>query len=64
MSVSLSQLIRGREYLHRVRGQCTFIASHPHDGAYLVMEAYDAEEDVYFYFSCESEELSVLEAEA
>jgi hypothetical protein len=28
------------------------------------MEAYDAEEDVYFYFSCESEELSVLEAEA
>lgn len=53
-----TRLERGKEYQHPKHGKCVFIANHPLDGAYLIMEAYSEEEDEHYFFGCERNNLT------
>lgn len=64
----IKHIERGKEYLYKERGytlmeakKVTLIASHPHDGAYLIVEGYNEEEGENYFFGCEREELKEIE---
>lgn len=58
----LREVDRGQDYMHTEHGRVTFIASDPHDGAYLICKYWDKEEDEQAYFGCEASDLRILPA--
>lgn len=56
----LSQMMRGADYMHPEHGCVTFIASDPHDSAYLICKNWDTEEDEQVYFGCEASDLRFI----
>lgn len=56
----LSQMVRGREYMHPTFGRAMFVASDPDDGAYLIFKFWDEEADAQDYFACEASDLRFL----
>lgn len=58
--VEFKDLKLGDQYMHTEHGECILIAPHPHDGAHLVMEGYNEEEDEHFFFGCERTSLSII----
>lgn len=59
----LNQMVRGNDYMHDMHGRVTFVASDPHDGAYLICTYWDKETDDAAYFGCVSEVLRFLPPE-
>lgn len=60
----LNQMVRGSDYIHCVHGRVTFIASHPHDGAFLICQQVDVDDDCECpYFGCEADALCFLPPE-
>jgi len=59
----LDQMVRGNDYMHEMHGRVTFVASDPHDGAYLICTYWDKETDDAAYFGCVSEVLRFLPPE-
>lgn len=57
----LDEVVRGQDYMYG-KQRVTFIASDPHDGAYLICEYWDEEEDERAYFGCEASALRFLPA--
>jgi len=59
----LDQIVRGMDYLcNRVIPpyRVTFIASDPHDGAYLICKYWDTDKDEQAYIGCEASDLRFL----
>lgn len=61
MTVEFGQLKIGETYVHKVHGDCVLMCPHPHDGAYLIVERYDSENDEHVFFGCVREELTLKE---
>jgi len=60
MTIEFNQLNVRDEYLHVTQGTCTFISTHPHDGAYLIMERLSADDgETDEFFGCVREELTL-----
>lgn len=59
----LNQMERGEDYMHETHGRVTFIASDPHDGAYLICSYWDTEEDEQAFFGCEASDLRWIKEE-
>ncbi len=52
--MNLSNVKRGELYNHRVLGKCRLIASHPEDGALLIVESVQDDDDFTGEY-CETE---------
>lgn len=52
--MELRTLDRGRSYSHKTLGEVVLLGSHPHDGACLIIERYDPEEDEWSLHRCEA----------
>lgn len=64
MTAGLKPLQAGQEYWHKVWGRVLLLASHPHDGATLVIERRETtsrDDDDHVLDSCESSDLEDLE---
>lgn len=61
MGADWKDLKPGAEFMHRELGRVMFVASHPHDGATLIVEGMsttDPEDDDQAFYICERHDLT------